>query len=109
MADAPLSSQGRPDAHHRRHPRHPLGPRPPDLLYDGRADPHPARHRHHRGPGPRDPRPEGALMPANNGGSNGPRFGAMLLIAAGIAALVYGNFSYADQKDTARIGDMAIS
>lgn len=45
-------------------------------------------------------------MPAQTGGL---RLGAIVLIVAGIAALVYGKFSYADHKDTARIGDMAIS
>ena len=48
-------------------------------------------------------------MAARDSGSSGLRFGAIFLIAAGIAALVYGKFSYADQKDTARIGDMAIT
>jgi uncharacterized membrane protein YidH (DUF202 family) len=48
-------------------------------------------------------------MAARANGATGFRFGAFLLIAVGIAALVYGKFSYSDQKDTARIGDMAIS
>ena len=48
-------------------------------------------------------------MPATNDAGTRWRFAGVLLIAAGIAALVYGKFSYADQRDTARIGDMAIS
>lgn len=48
-------------------------------------------------------------MSGPNGTGGRSRFGGMILIAAGIAALVYGKFSYNDNKDTARVGDLAIS
>lgn len=48
-------------------------------------------------------------MSATNGNGSRSRFGGMILIAAGIAALVYGKFSYNDQKDAARVGDLSIS
>lgn len=48
-------------------------------------------------------------MSSANGGSSRSRFGALLLIAAGIAALVYGKFSYAEDSHTAQIGDIGIT
>ncbi len=48
-------------------------------------------------------------MSSANGGSSRSRFGALLLIAAGIAALVYGKFSYTKDSHTAQIGDIGIT
>jgi hypothetical protein len=48
-------------------------------------------------------------MPAANGSPSRSRFGAMLLIAAGIAALIYGKFSYVEDSHTAKIGDVGIT
>jgi len=48
-------------------------------------------------------------MAAANGAPGRSRFGAMFLIAAGIAALVYGKFSYAEESHTAQVGDIGIT
>ncbi len=48
-------------------------------------------------------------MAAANGTPGRSRFGALLLIAAGIAALVYGKFSYTEDSHTAQIGDIGIT
>ena len=45
-------------------------------------------------------------MPSANGGGGRSRLGAILLIAAGIAALVYGKFSYAEESHSAQVGDI---
>ncbi len=48
-------------------------------------------------------------MSAPNGGSSRSRLGGILLIAAGIIALVYGKFSYAEESHTAQVGDIGIT
>ncbi len=49
-------------------------------------------------------------MAANAGSSlNTLRLVAFLLIAAGIAGLAYGKFSYTSDMHTARVGDLAVS
>jgi uncharacterized membrane protein YidH (DUF202 family) len=48
-------------------------------------------------------------MSASNGNGGRSRFGALLLIAAGVAALVYGKFSYTEESHTAQIGDIRMS
>lgn len=48
-------------------------------------------------------------MPVSGGGGGRSRIGGMILIAAGIAALVYGKFSYVQDSQTAKIGDIGIT